>query len=457
VSDATLVLTEETWATLTDALNSPQETAAIVIAGKSDSEDELALLARDVQWVPRNAYLTRQGDRLEILSSGYIPAVKAAAEQGAVAVFFHTHPRGDPRASRFDLDVDVELNRLFTRRTRQPWYASLILGGSTDDPRVSGLLYANDDHPISLRRVRIVGRRLRIMYLEGADSANLPESAFDRQVRAFGKDGQLLLNRLRVGVVGAGGTGSAVCEQLIRIGVKRITVVDDDFVSESNLTRIYGAGRADIGKPKVQVVWDNAERIGLGTTVNAVVGRVTSEAVAKALRGCDVIFGCTDDNAGRAVLSRFAYWYLVPVIDMGFMISSKAASITGLYGRVTTLMPGTPCLFCRRRLNLEALRSEVLPEEERAALAREGYVAGLGEPDPSVITFTTMTAAFALNELLDRLIGYGPDHAPSEIMLRVHDRMLSSRSGSGEPEHYCSDRNTWGRGDMQPFLGQLWI
>lgn len=456
MNDATLALTDELWTFLIGALKSTDESAAVIIAGKVDCDGDLTLLVRDVRWVPQDSYLTRESDHLEIVSSGYVPALKTAAQHESAAIFFHTHPGGDPRPSRFDLSVDAELKDVFTRRTRQSLYASLVLGGTPREPRVTGLVYNNDEGPIPIRRMRIVGRALQVVNLESEDYEGNPDSAFDRQIRAFGKEGQRLVDRLRVGVVGAGGTGSAVCEQLIRLGVKDLTVIDDDSVSGSNLTRIYGAGRADVGKPKVQVVLENADRIGLGTSVNAIRARVTEEGAAKALRNCDVIFGCTDDNAGRAILSRLAYWYLIPVIDMGFMISSNKGKITGLYGRITTLMPGTPCLFCRSRLNLEAMRAEVLPPSERQALAREGYVPGLGEPDPSVVTFTTMTASFAVSELLDRLIQFGRPDAPSELLLRVHERKLSSRSGSGQPEHYCSDRNTWGRGDIQPFLGQLW-
>jgi hypothetical protein len=63
-----------------------------------------------------------------------------------------------------------------------------------------------------------------------------------------------------------------------------------------------------------------------------------------------------------------------------------------------------------------------------ARLAGEGYVPGLGAPDPSVGTYTTLIAAFAVNELLARLFGYGGGHPPSEMLLRLHDRYISSRS-----------------------------
>jgi tRNA A37 threonylcarbamoyladenosine dehydratase len=65
---------------------------------------------------------------------------------------------------------------------------------------------------------------------------------FDRQVRAFGKDIQRLLGRLHIGIIGVGGTGSSIAEQLIRLGVGSLTISDDDFFEHSNVNRVYGSG-----------------------------------------------------------------------------------------------------------------------------------------------------------------------------------------------------------------------
>jgi molybdopterin/thiamine biosynthesis adenylyltransferase len=68
--------------------------------------------------------------------------------------------------------------------------------------------------------------------------------------------------------------------------------------------------------------------------------RVSRAQALKLLRHCDVVFGCTDDHTGRLNLSRLAYWYLVPVIDMGVQISAAEGEIRGIFGRITYLAPG---------------------------------------------------------------------------------------------------------------------
>jgi molybdopterin/thiamine biosynthesis adenylyltransferase len=451
---ATLALTETLFGELAGALDEQRETAGIILAGRADLGDRVVLTGRRVIWVPDDAYLRREPDQLVIASRGFLPALKAAAQDGAVPVFFHTHPGGRPDPSTRDTRVDEALRHPAQLRSGQSFYASVIFGGASGREQVSGVVYREDDATV-IDRVRVVGRRLRII-ATGAAAGGGDLAAFDRQVRAFGTDGQRALRDLRCGIVGAGGTGSAVAELLLRLGVGSIVVVDDDIVSNTNLTRIHESGQRDIGKPKVQVVAEAAARIGLGTVVEAINGRISDLEPARALRSCDIVFGCTDDNRGRAVLSRLAYWYLLPVIDCAFLVDTTGDHVRGLFGRVTTIQPGTACLFCRGRIDPGLLAAEALPDDERARLAGEGYVPGLAEPDPSVGVFTSVTAGFAVNELLERLFGYGGDDAPSELLLRLHDRAVSTNTREPVAGHYCVDHNVWGHGDSDPFLDQLW-
>ena len=184
----------------------------------------------------------------------------------------------------------------------------------------------------------------------------------------------------------------------------------------------------------------------------------TLKHVAKALASADLIFGCTDDNAGRLVLSRLSTYFLLPVIDMGVLLSSDASGVlSGIDGRVTTLSPGHACLVCRDRIDMARASAELKTPEERKRLVDEGYAPALGQTEPAVVAFTTAVAATAVNELLDRLIGYGPMDRPSETLLRLHDREISTNRAAPRDAHYChANQGKWGAGDEEPFLGQLW-
>ena len=128
------------------------------------------------------------------------------------------------------------------------------------------------------------------------------------------------------------------------------------LLKASNVSRVYGSGVYDEALPKVNITARLAATIGLGTTVNRVHGHLSFKSVARRLLDCDILFGCTDDEWGRSILNRLALWYHLPVFDMGVQIDTDGDTIRGIQGRVTTLLAGAACLFCRRRLSAERAR-----------------------------------------------------------------------------------------------------
>ena len=175
----------------------------------------------------------------------------------------------------------------------------------------------------------------------------LDVSFFQRQVLAFGEPLQRLPGRLHIGIAGLGGTGSAIHEQLVRLGVGTITACDPQAFERTNINRVYGSRTADDGVPKIEIARRSSTDIGLATRLQAIEGSITDLHVARAFRECDIIFGCTDDEWGRAVLTKLAAAYLIPIFDLGAQILSDNGVIKSVRGRVTTLAPNSPCLFCR--------------------------------------------------------------------------------------------------------------
>jgi hypothetical protein len=85
---------------------------------------------------------------------------------------------------------------------------------------------------------------------------------FDRNVRAFGIKGQRRLGDVTAGIVGVGGLGSLVAEQLARLGVTEFVLVDPDIVEESNLSRLVGAYDHHVGRPKVTAIREHLWQSG---------------------------------------------------------------------------------------------------------------------------------------------------------------------------------------------------
>jgi molybdopterin/thiamine biosynthesis adenylyltransferase len=275
-------------------------------------------------------------------------------------------------------------------------HGSLVVAGDTRIP--AGRAWAEPRASMDID-LQIVGKALRVM--SGRRSERSHEW-FDRQLLALGEHGQQLLRRVHVGVCGAGGTGSVTFAQLVHLGIGEITVIDGDIVEASNVSRVIGATTSDIDATwKVDVLARYAESTGLGTTVNAIRGRLGADVSVRALERCDAIFSCVDRHSPRAVLNRLSYEKAILLFDMGsaFRVGGEG-QIVSCGGRVVVVGPGRPCLACWGHIDPNRIRIESLPPEEREREAAEGYVSGADVPQPSVVAFNTQIAGMAVVEFL---------------------------------------------------------
>ena len=78
--------------------------------------------------------------------------------------------------------------------------------------------------------------------------------AFSRTELLIGKEGLKRLQESKVAVFGIGGVGSYAVEGLVRAGIGKFVLIDDDCICLTNLNRQLHATRKTIGKPKVEVM-----------------------------------------------------------------------------------------------------------------------------------------------------------------------------------------------------------
>jgi molybdopterin/thiamine biosynthesis adenylyltransferase len=458
--NVTLVLPDSIAEEIARAANEPVEFAGVLVATPVKAPNgDLRLLANKMEWVKANAYLRQESSGLLIASEGYVQALSEAERRHGVAIWLHTHPgqNGEPVPSNHDLDVDREIAELFRIRTGSDYYGTLIVSPRANNFVFTGTVQRVSGQTDAIERLWRIGGDWRLS--RAYDSASPQISPiFDRSVRAFGSSIQGTLNDLRVAVVGCGGTGSSTAEQLVRLGIRNITLIDADKLTASNVTRLYGSTPNNVGQPKVEVLRDHLLKIAPDLKCKAIKGMITFEKHARELTAADLVFGCTDDNAGRLVLSRLSTYLMVPLIDVGVVLSSdRTGRLTGIDGRVTVLSPGNACLVCRDRIDVTRAAAELMTPEERRRLEDEGYAPALRGAEPAVVAFTTAVAAAAVSELLERLIGYGPTPRPSEVLIRWHEREISTNLATPRGGHYCHpDVGKLGWGDRAPFLEQLW-
>ncbi len=393
-------------------------------------------------------------------NNGFVQTLKKAKEQDLTVGVIHSHPEAARYFSSVDDKGETGLHELAVNRNgTDTEIVSLVLPqGGNPIARV----WSGQPKPSTISPIVSVGDR--ISWLHGNEENAVPR-AFQRQALAFGPSLTSILHGLRIAVIGCGGTGSAVATLLARLGVGHISLVDHDRVEESNLNRLYGATIRDARsrRPKVDVVKRAIQGMGLSTKVATYQTRVGDLRVRDALKSSDVIFGCTDDHLGRILLNRFAYFYLVPVIDVGLAISVSTGDrpeIQALDVRVTVLLPGNTCLLCRKVVSPEVARAEYLKRanpKEYQRQKKEAYVLGEGNPNPSVVTFTTEVATMAVNELLQRIQGFrGPNGANAQRTRMFHRQHDLRQGDKPDPDCPICARNTyWARGDLDPFLDQV--
>jgi molybdopterin/thiamine biosynthesis adenylyltransferase len=464
----TFTLQEEHSAALqATLLRDGREYGALLLCGRSrlvdpwTGEIEERALVRELVEVPESAFLSRTPVSLSWSTTPLFNLAKKAMERDSAICIAHSHPTGGLFFSPADDEADAESCEIIFNRleSSRPHFTMVMDNKGEFVVRA----FEADLKPREVDLVRVIGKRLRL--IPGRNATQPRRNALDRQARAFGPESLTDLASMRVAIVGCGGTGSAVAALLARLGVTRIALFDPDRVDETNLNRLHFATYQDaaLGRMKVDVVAEGIAAIGLVSSVVRFSKFDDDAACRDALKACDVIFGCTDDHLGRNFLNRLAYFYLIPVIDLGVAIDpNDAGGYDTFDARVTVIQPGYPCQVCRQLISQQRMLEEgirrndaVLYEQHR----RAGYINDGAEPSPAVVTFTTETATMAVNELLHRLTGFrGENGHCSERVRRLDetkdaDTLPAGRRQAGCP--LCERRIFDGRGDMDPFLNQL--
>ena len=268
---------------------------------------------------------------------------------------------------------------------------------------------------------------------------------YDRNVMFFGRDGQERLAAASVVVVGIGGLGTHVVQQLALLGVGKIILVDGEDLDESNRNRYVTARHHDPipGSPKV----DLGERLIRETNPDVqaitIAQPLQSAAAFQSIADCDYVFGCLDNDVPRIVLTELCAAYAKPYVDLASDIHVEE-SIYG--GRVCIAWDGQGCLMCHKEIDVPGIQRELA-----GAAARHDREAiyglpksELGEKGPSVVSINGVVASIAVTEFLVAVTGVRSDPR----------RLLTYRANLGTVTHrktapiadcyYCT--GLWGRG-----------
>lgn len=130
---------------------------------------------------------------------------------------------------------------------------------------------------------------------------------FERSRSLLGEDAFKRLSSRHAVIFGVGGVGSWCAEALVRTGLRRLTIIDDDTVAESNINRQRQATPSSVGRLKVEVLRDILHEIAPDATITAVVQRYTPDSSVffdQILTGCDFVIDAIDSVDCKAHLIR---------------------------------------------------------------------------------------------------------------------------------------------------------
>lgn len=411
------------------------EACAVLLAQQVRRDDGLVrLLVKEIVTPEDSDYQERSVVDVQLSPAFVSQAASRAAARGLSLVFAHSHPGATPPMfSPTDDQGEAALANYLAARIPDRVAAAIVVSEGGWNCRELGTGHAA--RLISLGEQRVV---LAAPYTGG----RIPER-FDRQVRAFGADGQLQIAELRVAIVGLGGTGSLVAQQLAHLGVRDFVLVDMDTVETTNLNRVVGVTPSDVGSAKVAVAARMVTTINPGATCKEIVGNVVHARTARELTEADVIFGCTDSHGSRALLQQVSYQYLIPCIDVGTTIASREGRVEAIVGRIQLLAPHLPCFTCCGLLDADQVRRDMMNSEERKL---DPYITGHVDPAPSVISLNGTVVSLAVTMFMAMVV-----HWPSAGRYLIYNAMNSTLRRVSAPSlsncYCCSERGYYGRGD----------
>jgi molybdopterin/thiamine biosynthesis adenylyltransferase len=188
---------------------------------------------------------------------------------------------------------------------------------------------------------------------------------------------QLRLFRSRVAVIGCGGLGGYLVEQLARIGVGELVLVDPDVFEEHNLNRQLLSSPALLGMAKVDAARERVAQINPAVAVRACPEAFWRGNARELLGGCAAVLDGLDNVLVRRDLAAMCRELGVPLVH---------GAIAGWYGQVSVQLPG----------------ADLSPLLRASSANGKGVEAQLGNPSFTPAVVASLQVAEATKVLLAR-------------------------------------------------------
>lgn len=363
-------------------------------------------------------------DDLEVISQGACRPdldverdhIQACINDGLIPVMVHSHPFADrPGFSGVDVATIGNYHTWLAGLYPDTPFGFIVIGRNG----IATTVYDPDqdkfvDLPVTVLGEWVLEQEWALPSEHSDTGATIDRGRYDRNIRAMTDDGQQAIASTSVAIIGCGGIGSVLVEELARLGVRQFTLIDPDTIEASNLPRLVGAFPEHVGRPKVTVLQNHLWHIAPNSETTTVQQPV--QDAAEYLNDVDVIIAGVDQVSARMWLNEYAVRHLTPYIDAGSIIETGDDEVVEtMDGYVQTIVPGVnACFDCLDRGDHEQARIEQLSEDELEEQLARGYIEDSDlAPEPAVIHLNGTVASLAVNEFAKLVTGFD---VPSDFL-----------------------------------------
>ena len=425
------------------------EHGAILLVGERHTTDRSTLTVRETHLLDAHEFPPGRHGYRQFAAGALARLGNRAAHEQLSIVTVHSHPGAGTSNALSGADLAAH-ERVFPHLldiTGAQSVTGIALGAES----AAGEIWHSSGTRRDLTRVQVIGPNATTLRPRPLNLATSDLERFDRQVLLFGATGQARLRDLHIGVIGAGGGGSILIEQLAHLGVGHLTAVDHDIVKRHNLSRIIGATERDARKnrKKVHVAQDYVTRIDPSIRFTAIDGDISHTDIARQVLGCDYLLLATDTATARLVANGIAQSFLIPLIQIGAKVELReGGAIEQIYTAVRPVLPRQGCLACAGLIDPFLLQREAATPEQRD---QQNYLGNEDIADPSVTTLNAAAASGALNVLLMSVIGQAdPELAKHRITLTREGRVLTTAPSRDLECRWCGEHSAsrYARADL---------
>jgi len=272
----------------------------------------------------------------------------------------------------------------------------------------------------------------------------MAEQRYSRNEGLFGAEGQAKIAATSVTIVGLGGLGSHVAQQLAYLGTVTYALVDFDVVTESSLNRLVGAVDRDAaeGTKKIAVARRTIVAVKPNAMVLPIDTALADVEAERAIARSDVVFGCLDRDIHRLELTELCARYAKPYFDLATDTGGEDEDL--VYGGRVVFSDGTRCLVCLPEvLNQKEIALDRMSPQQREADRRIYGVNrdALADTGPAVVSINGVVASLAVTEFMVQITGLRA--AVPQLIYRAERGIVRvSLDQPSEGCYYCT--GLWG-------------